>query len=383
MTHSLQFEAIAFPEACAPLREEVRAFLATELSTGTLADRAPDAGAFSREFSKRLGEMGWLGMMWPKQYGGHERSALERYVVNEELLVAGVPMGAHFVADRQSGPLLLRFGTEEQRERILPGITRGETTFCIGMSEPNSGSDLASVQTSAKQVDGGWMLNGTKLWTSWAHKAQFMITLARTSPRGENKHEGLTQLMVELSSSGIEVRPIINLKGLHDFNEVVLTDCFVPDDMVVGDVGNGWDQVTSELAYERSGPERFLSMFRVVVEMLRAIGPDPTPHQAQVVGRLVSHFVTLRNMSISVAGMLQAGKLPNLEAALVKDLGTTFEQEIPEIARLLIDAEPSTTSDRPFELALAQALLHAPQVSIQGGTREILRVVIARGMGLQ
>ena len=173
---------------------------------------------------------------------------MERYVVNEELLVAGVPMGAHFVADRQSGPLLLRFGTEEQRERILPGITRGETTFCIGMSEPNSGSDLASVQTSAKQVDGGWMLNGTKLWTSWAHKAQYMITLARTSPRGENKHEGLTQLMIELSSSGLEVRPIIHRKGLHDCYELGLTDCFVPHDMCTAYVGAGRARVATQSA---------------------------------------------------------------------------------------------------------------------------------------
>lgn len=383
MAREFRFDPVTLPEASRELREEVRDFLAEERATGTLADRAPDAGSFSREFSMRLGEKGWLGMMWPKQYGGQERSALDRYVVNEELLVAGAPTGAHFVADRQSGPLLLRFGTEAQREKILPGITRGETTFCIGMSEPNSGSDLASVQTAAMKTDGGWLVNGTKLWTSWAHKAQYMITLARTEPRTENKHEGLSQLLVDMSSSGIEVRPIKNLKGVHDFNEVVLTDCFVPDDMVVGALGNGWEQVTSELAYERSGSERFLTTFQVFIELVRAIGPDPSAHEAQVLGRLAAQLITLRNMSISVAGMLQEGKLPNVEAALVKDLGTTFEREIPEAARLLVDAEPSKTASGGFDRAMAQALLHAPQVTIQGGTREILRVIIARGMGMQ
>ena len=383
MATELKFDPIALPEECASLRADVRAFLIEERESGVLAGRADDASPFCPEFSQRLGEKGWLGMMWPKQYGGHEGTALERYVVSEELLVSGAPTGAHFVADRQSGPLLLRFGTEGQREKILPGIARGEVTFCIGMSEPNSGSDLASVQTSAEKVDGGWRVNGTKLWTSWAHKAHYMITLVRTTPRLENKHEGLSQLLVEMSSPGIEVRPIINLKGMHDFNEVVMTDCFVPDEMVVGGVGNGWEQVTSELALERSGPERFLTTFRIFEELVNSVGPQPSAHEARVIGRLASHLMTLRKMSISVAGMLQEGQLPNVEAAVVKDLGTTFEREIPESARLLVDAEASKTSDRPFDKALAHALLHVPQVTIQGGTREILRVIIARGIGLQ
>lgn len=383
MIQGLRFDPVELPEGSRELRAEVRAFLAEEFSSGTLAVQDGESSRFNREFSRKLGQRGWLGMMWPKEYGGHERSALDRYVVNEELLIAGAPTTAHFVGDRQSGPLLLRFGTEEQRQKLLPPITRGELTFCIGMSEPNSGSDLASVQTSAEKVDGGWLVNGTKLWTSWAHRAHYMITLVRSTPLAENRHLGLSQLLIDLSLPNIEIRPIYNLRGSHDFNEIVFTDCLVPDDMLVGEEGNGWAQVTSELGYERSGPERFLSTFGLYVELVRAIGPDPAPHEAAAIGRLAAHLITLRSMSISVAGMLQAGQLLNVQAAVVKDLGTHFEREISEIARLLVPAEPSRDSDNRYERALANALLVAPQLTIQGGTREILRVVIARGIGLQ
>lgn len=383
MIQGLRFDTVELPEGSQALREEVRAFLDEEKSSGTLAGHERDSSRFSREFSRKLGERGWLGMMWPKQYGGHERSALDRYVVNEELLVAGVPTGAHFVADRQSGPLILRMGTEEQRQKLLPPITRGELTFCIGMSEPNSGSDLASVQTTAEKVDDGWLVNGTKLWTSWAHKADYMITLVRTSRLEDDRHLGLSQLIVDMSLTNIEVRPIYNMAGKHNFNEIVFTDCLVPDDMLVGEQGNGWAQVTSELGYERSGPERFLSTFALYVELVRAIGAEPSRHEAVAIGRFAAHLMTLRRLSISVAGMLEAGQAPKVEAALVKDLGTHFEREIPEIARLLISAEASSDSTDAFESALAHALFLAPQVTIQGGSREILRSVIAKGIGLK
>ena len=383
MNQGLRFEPVELPEGTRELRTEVREFLAEESSSGTLAGQDRASMRFNREFSRKLGRRGWIGMMWPKEYGGHERSALERYVVNEELLVAGAPTTAHFVGDRQSGPLLLRFGTEEQRQKLLRPITQGELTFCIGMSEPNSGSDLASVQTSAEKVDGGWVVNGTKLWTSWAHEEHYMITLVRSTPLAEDRHLGLSQLIVDLSSPNIEIRPIYNLRGNHDFNEIVFTDCFVPDDMLAGEAGNGWAQVTSELGYERSGPERFLSTFGLYTELVRAIGPDPTPQEAAAIGRLAAHLITLRSMSISVAGMLQAGQLLNVQAAVVKDLGTHYEREIPDIARLLVPTEASVDSDNRYERALAAALLVSPQLTIQGGTREILRVVIARGIGLQ
>jgi alkylation response protein AidB-like acyl-CoA dehydrogenase len=170
------------------------------------------------------------------------------------------------------------------------------------------------------------------------------------------------------------------MAGDEDFNEVVFTDCFVPDDQLVGRPGNGWEQVTSELSYERSGPERFLSSFRVLVELVRLVGAQPTEHQAAVIGRLAGNLMTLRQMSISVAGMLQAGASPAVEAALVKSLGNDFEKELPEVARL---AAPHVGDDHRFRATLAQTLLHMSAFTIRGGTREILRGVIARGLGLR
>ncbi|MBN8889332.1 MAG: acyl-CoA dehydrogenase family protein [Rhodospirillales bacterium] len=379
--------AIAFPPPppcpqAETLRLEVRDFLAAELAGRTPRQRAESWNGYDRDFSRKMGQRGWIGMTWPKRYGGHERSALERYVVLEEMLAAGAPVNMHWIADRQSGPLLLRAGTEAQRSAILPRIAAGECGFCIGMSEPDSGSDLASVRTRAAPVQGGFLVNGTKLWTSGAHLADYMILFCRTGP-GE-RHEGTSQLLVDLKhTKGLSIRPVRALSGEHHFNEVVFTDAFLPEDAVIGQLGQGWQQVTSELAYERSGPERFLSSFQVVVELLRAAGPAPSERVAVAVGRLAAHMIALRRMSRSVAGMLQQGGNPALEAALVKEVGNTLEQEIPEIVRLLLEAEPEADGADQLAAVLGHTMLHIPSFSLRGGTREVLRGMIARGLGLR
>lgn len=378
MFQGLKFESIQLPESAGQLRQEVRAFLASELDPEQLPDSDFNAGS-SSEFSARLADQGWIGMTWPKAYGGGERSFLERYVVTEELLAAGAPVGAHWIADRQSGPLLLKFGTEEQKQRFLPPITRGESFFSIGMSEPDTGSDLASIRTRAEKIEGGWLLNGSKIWTSGAHMNHYMVTLVRTEPAGENRHAGMSQFIVDLSDPKVTVKGIENLSGDRDFNQVFFDDVVVPDDMVVGQPGNGWEQVMSELGYERSGPERFLSAFRVLVEFIRELNGDGSPEQIALVGKLTAHLVTLRRMSISVAGMLEAGKLPATEAALIKDLGNAYERLVPELIRL---QATSNMSPRFFN-TLNQCVLHAPSFTLRGGTREILRGVIARGLGLR
>jgi acyl-CoA dehydrogenase len=378
----LQFDRIALPPETEALRAEVREFLAGAREHFVRPNSDFSTG-HDPEFSKKVGARGWIGMTWPKQYGGGERSFFERYVVTEELLTAGAPVSAHWIADRQSGALLLRYGTEAQRERYIPPITRGESYFSIGMSEPNTGSDLASVRTRAEPVQGGWVINGTKLWTTDAHRNHFMIALVRTEPPSENRHAGLSQIIVDLRNDGAKVRPIRNIGGGEDFNEVVFADVFVPEDRVVGAPGNGWKQVTSELAYERSGPERFLSAFRVFVELVRAAGADPTPAQAALIGRLASHVMTLRRMSISVAGMLEEGKSPEVEAALVKQLGNDFEKQLPELARLVVQSDGRNAGPARFRDAFEDTLLLSPSFTIRGGTREILRGVIARGLGLR
>ncbi|MFT3977694.1 MAG: acyl-CoA dehydrogenase family protein, partial [Sphingomonas bacterium] len=187
--------------AAEALRMEVRAFLAGELAKRSSLSRAESWNGFDRDFSRAMGAKGWLGMTWPKRYGGHERSAFERYVVVEETLAAGAPVAAHWIADRQSGPTLLRFGTEEQKETILPKIAAGETVFCIGMSEPDSGSDLAATRTRAMPVDGGWRVTGTKLWTTGAHHADYMILFCRTSGSPADRQAGTSQLLVDLHAT--------------------------------------------------------------------------------------------------------------------------------------------------------------------------------------
>ncbi len=373
-------------DATESLRGEVRAFLAEELRDRTPQQRAASWSGRDRGFSQKMGRKGWIGMTWPKQYGGHERSALERYVVLEEMLAAGAPVGHHWVADRQSGPNILRNGTEEQRQAILPRIAAGDCSFCIGMSEPDSGSDLAAARTRAQQVQGGWLVNGTKVWTSGAHDADYMILFCRTGEKTDDRHAGASQFLVDMAKarqSGMTVRPIIDMRGEHHFNEVAIEDLLLPEDSVLGKEGEGWKQVTSELAYERSGPDRFLSAFTLLTETVRALGPDAPERAAVAIGRLTSHTMALRRLSRSIAGMLQAGEDPALQASLVKDLGNVLEQETAEVVRLLIDVEPQDESDEPLTAVLAHMILTAPSFSLRGGTREILRGMIARGLGLR
>ena len=371
------------PEAEA-LRRELRDFLAVEMAGRPPASRADSWSGADPEFSRKMGQRGWIAMTWPKRYGGHERSALERYVVLEEMLAAGAPVGSHWVADRQSGPLLLRFGTEQQRQAILPRIAAGECYFCIGMSEPDAGSDLASVRTRAVAVPGGYRVNGTKLWTSGAHRCHYMILFCRTGGAEDDRHGGTSQFLVDLKrTEGLTIRPVRQLSGDHHFNECVFEDAFLPEEALIGLAGDGWRQVTGELAYERSGPERFLSSFALLTELVRALGPDPSERAAVAIGRLSAHIMILRRLSRSIAGMLGSGQDPALQAAIVKDLGALIEQEIPEIARLLVTAEPEAHSTDRFTAVLAHTVLHAPSFSLRGGTREILRGIIARGLGLR
>ena len=280
------FPIFDLPPEAEALRAEVRAFVAEETAAGRWQRGGDFASHYDPEFSRRLGKRGWLGMTWPRRYGGHERSMLERLVVTEELLAASAPVAAHWIGDRQSGPLLLRFGTEEQRETFLPRLVRGEIFFSIGMSEPDSGSDLASVRTRATPADGGWRINGQKVWTTFAHRNDYAIVLARSGEAGSSRHAGLSQFIVDLKASDVKVRPIVNMAGQQEFNEVIFHDTFVPAERVVGEIGNGWNQVTSELAFERSGPERYLSCIRLVEAALAAAGATPAPRLHAALGRM-------------------------------------------------------------------------------------------------
>ncbi|PPJ33761.1 acyl-CoA dehydrogenase [Nocardia nova] len=362
------------------LQREVREFLEAELAdTGFEPGLGMDAGA-DRDFSRKLGERGWLGMALPKEYGGSERSAVDRFIVTEELLVRGAPIGHHWVADRQSGAVIEKFGTPEQKERFLPGICRGELGFSIGLSEPDAGSDLAAVRTRAVKTDGGWLLAGRKVWTTGAHRNQWMIALCRTSDEGD-PHAGLTQFLVDLTSPGLRIDPIRLLDGSAEFNDIVFDDVFVPDELVLGETGQGWRQTTAELAFERGGPDRFLSTYPVLTALLEEGFPGSDATAARIaLGRMTAQWWVLHNMSLSLARAMDAGESPVLQAALLKEMGTRFEQDLVTMLLDLVDTEPVTDSPSRFERLLAAALLTRPVFTIRGGTSEILRSVVAKGM---
>ncbi|MGX9134615.1 acyl-CoA dehydrogenase family protein [Rummeliibacillus sp. JY-2-4R] len=381
----MKLPTVHFTEEQHQFRLTVRSFLQKELEKGTFQTKCDSwLSGVDPEFSKLIGEQGWIGLTWPEKYGGAERSAIDRYILTEEFLAAGAPVAAHWIADRQSGPLLLRFGTEEQREYFLPKIIKGECYFAIGLSEPNSGSDLASVSTHAKKVDGGWIVNGSKTWTSNAHDAHYMITLIRTEPfDGVNKHKGLSQLIIDLHAEGVTVTPIKYLTGKRHFNEVFFDNVFVPDNRLVGEEGQGWKQGLAELAYERSGPERILSTLPLLTELIEELKKQQNLIGLQEASKLVSQLWSLRNMSIGVAKVLEEGGEVAIPAALVKSIGTKFEQSIPEIARLLIDTYPKLDAERKLDRLLAESILHSPGFTIRGGTSEILYGIVAKGVVAQ
>ncbi|QCG68125.1 acyl-CoA dehydrogenase family protein [Pseudomonas veronii] len=378
-----QFTYSKIPVEAERLRDEVRSFLTETLIDYSPALRAQSWMGFDGEFSRALGRKGWVGMALPRQYGGAEAGPFARYVIIEELLAAGAPVSAHWIADRQSGPLINKFGTEAQKDRYLPPICRGESYFCIGMSEPNSGSDLASIKTAATRDGDGWRLNGQKVWTTNAHHSHYMIALVRTGEKQAARHEGMSQFIVDLSLPGITIRPIRDLAGGEHFNEVFFDNVLLDDGALIGTEGKGWDQVTAELAFERSGPERFLSSMALLKTLIDGIGKTPDALQSREIGRLGAKLATLRNMSLAVTAQLASGANPAWAASCVKDLGNLFEQEIPEVAQLLIDIEPRQQSGGDHAQVLAYLTQMAPSFSLRGGTREILRGIIARGLGLR
>ena len=368
------------------IRPALRALIQEAIADLPVHRRARSWQGFDAAFSRKLGQAGYLGLSLPKEYGGVGRGPFTRFVVVEELLSAGAPVAGHWIADRQSGPLILHYGTEEQRRFYLPRISKGEALFCIGMSEPGSGSDLASVRSRAEQQeDGSWLLNGQKIWTTNAMHSDYMIALVRTSGTSADRQQGLSQLIVDLKAPGVSIRPIVDLTGDAHFAEVFFEDVHLAPDALIGAEGQGWKQVTAELAFERSGPERIYSSVVLIdawVRHLEAVGRKDSA-TLRLVGSLMAQQAVLREMSLAVTARLVAGESPVVEASLMKDLGTSFEQAVPQ----LIGDDLAANPDEPIDPELYRTLLYvthiAPSFSLRGGTREILRGIIARGLGLR
>jgi alkylation response protein AidB-like acyl-CoA dehydrogenase len=291
-------------------------------------------------------------------------------VVTEELLRAGAPVAAHWIGDRQIGPTLLRHGSAELQRELLPGIINVDYVFCLGMSEPEAGSDLAAVRTVARKTDGGWIVNGRKTWTSQAHYSTHGYLLARTDSSGR-KHEGLSEFIFDMSAPGVEVSPILDMAGEHHFNEVTLTDVFIPAHRLIGEPGNGWRQVVEQLSFERGGPERVLTTYPLLTEVLARLRVSDDQRFDVELGGLMARLTALRRQCWEIADAIDGGRAPVVEAAALKYLGTSFEVDVIEFARkvgLPIRAEDS----------LSQALLAAPGFSIRGGSSDVLLSIVAK-----
>lgn len=375
----LSFEIVSLPERCRALRAEVRSFLHQHTWDDAPEQRALSWTRFDETFSRALGAQGLIGLTLPVSYGGRGLSQLDRYVVIEELLARGAPVAAHWIADRQCGPLLVRFGSEALKRTFLPLIARGEAYFCIGMSEPNVGSDLAAIETKATRVEGGFRVHGTKLWTTHAARCQHMVALVRTA-QTERKHDGLSQLLIDLDTPNIHVRPILDMAGREHFAEVTFDDAFVPEARLIGREGEGFRQAMAELALERSGPERFLSGFVVIEALVTALASSDDKRAQSVIGELGARLSTLRQMSMSVAARLDRGQDVSFEAALVKDLGTSFEQALPNVVHELLGVMPMREGGDTLMRTHGMLSLLAPSFSLRGGTREVLRNLIAKDL---
>jgi acyl-CoA dehydrogenase len=322
---------------------------------------------FDLEFSRELAALGLIGLTWPVSCGGRGLPNVARLAVTEELLRAGAPVAAHWIGDRQIGPSILRHGSVRLRDEILPGIISADFVFCLGMSEPEAGSDLASVRTFAAAEPDGWRVSGRKIWTSGAHRATHAYLLARTE-RTADKHQGLTEFIVDMDSPGITVSPIVDLTGEHHFNEVTFDGVVVPAHRVLGEVGNGWRQVVEQLSFERGGPERFLSSYALLTEVLAAAGRDEVDLRAEL-GELTARLATLRRIAWQVATHLDAGEAQVTEAATLKYLGNAFETDVIEVARRAFG------TGHP---GLGEALLASPGFSLRGGAAEVMLALMAR-----
>jgi acyl-CoA dehydrogenase len=351
------------------LRRQVRELTARWAAEGRYVPRCDNwLRGFDPAFSKELARLGLIGLTWPTAYGGAGRSNLERLSVTEELLRAGAPVAAHWVADRQIGPAVLRHGTERLRHEILPGIVSADYIFCLGMSEPEAGSDLAAVRTTASRASDGWRLRGHKIWTSGAHRATHMYVLARTD-QAELRHDGLSEFVIDMNAPGITVTPILDMSGEHHFNEVMLDDVPVPGHRLLGERGNGWRQVVEQLSFERGGPERLLSSYPLLAEVLALRAEIPVALHVEL-GILLARLAGLRALCREVAAAVDAGEAPVDSAAALKYLGNAFETDIVDFAR---EAGLPSQSGSSF----AQALLSSPGYGIRGGAAEVLLGIIA------
>jgi alkylation response protein AidB-like acyl-CoA dehydrogenase len=356
---------------------ELRELAATAFAVGTAAAATRPikedswVAGFSREFALELGRLGWLGMTWPTAEGGGGRSVIERFMVFEALIAAGAPVASCWVGERQIGPTLLAFGTDAQRRRYLPAMLSGSSCWAIGMSEPDAGSDLAAVRTSARPTASGWRIDGQKIWTSFGAEADHIYVIARTD-QSAPAHRGMSEFIVDLDAPGVEVRTIRDMTGEDHFCEVYFDGVEVPGGSLVGELNGSWQQVMRQLEHERGGIDRLVAnkaLFLDALEIADLTAPLVRHEVADLVGRLkIGRLLVLRQLHPDP---------PPASAAMVKVFCTELEQRIATFAANAFGANAMLAG------RVSRAVLYAQAYSIQGGTNTILRTVLAeRALGL-
>ena len=380
-------------------REEIRAFLREELPAGwaesggggVFGEAAEDRYQFLRDFQRKLSQRGWLTLGWPKEHGGLAAGHMMQVIYSEEMAYNRAPTQVGVGPDRV-GPTIILAGTKEQKARHLPGIAGAETVWCQGFSEPGSGSDLASLQTRAEADGDFFVVNGQKIWTSIAHKADWCVLLVRTDPDAP-KHKGISYLLVDMTLPGIEVRPLVDLTDRHTFNEVFFDNVRVPRDCLVGEVNQGWYIAAATLDFERSGINRVVAGIRIFEELAaycrqRANGERPADRAGvgEKLAELALEFQIGRLMAYRVASMQARGQVPNAEASLSKVFGSELQQRLADAALNILGLPAQLTAvsaGAPLGGRLHEYYLSTAGLTIAAGTSEIQRNIIAgRGLGL-
>ena len=376
------------------LRHEVRTFLEEELQQGLWKPQC-DAWiqGFDPDFTRRVARKGWLGLMWPAEYGGQDRGYVDRLIVTEEMLRFGAPAACHWFADRQIGGSILQYGTDAQKNDLLPRIARGEVFVGLGMSEPEAGSDLASLKTRAEELEDCFLVNGQKTWTSGGSYINYIDLFARTDFDAP-KHKGISEFLVPMDLPGISRIPMIDITGTEAWNDIFFDNVRVPKDSLIGERGKGFYHVVEELAYERGGMERLMGNYPLYESLMRFV--RQTYHQGvplidipgvrTQVADLEIEFEVGRLLMYRAAAVMDEGRPPTIEAAISKVYGTTFEQRLASAAMEMLGAygqlwEGSTQA--VVDGLAAHSYLASRGYSLQAGSTEVLKNVIAtRGLGL-
>jgi alkylation response protein AidB-like acyl-CoA dehydrogenase len=381
-------------------RSEVKAFLQKEVPVRwkelgyQIWEETDESWAITRAWNRKLGEKRWLALTWPREYGGLGRSHVEQFILDEEMAFAGTPTGIETaITIGWVCPTIMIHGSEEQKQNYIPAAARGDITFCLGYSEPNAGSDLAALRTMAKADGDDFLVNGQKVWTTIAHRADYCWLAARTDPEVP-KHKGISMFIVDMKTPGITVRPLINMTGFHSFNEVYFDNVRVPGKNLVGQKDRGWYQLAMALDFERSGvgtPARVKRLVEKLVQYCKETKRDgrllaEDQGIRRPLAQLAVEAEVLRILCYRITSCQTKGKVPNTEASVSKVFGADLLRRTTDAAMHILG--PFSQIDRgskwaPLQGEVLRLFLTSPSMGIGGGTNEIQKSIIAtRGLGL-